>query len=236
MKVLTNYELIASRQRVGRYAALAGLLVLMAGLFISFRWQNLEMVAVSYVALIVGMLLSSIGIYLADKWVQEPRADQALAQALKGFDDRYHLYNHVLPVEHVLVSPFGVTVFTVKRQADRVIYRNGRWKHQQSLFKRLQSLSRERLGDPVKQMEAEVQRMQEFLQQHLEDVEIPVDGVVVFVNPNVQLELEGAPAEVLHVRKLKAYLRRKSKQARRLEGETYRRLVEVLDQVAGQAD
>ncbi len=236
MKVLTNHELIASRQRLGRYAAFSGLLVLMAGLFISFRWQNLQMVAVSYAALIVGMLLSSIGIYLADKWVQEPRADQALAQALKGFDDRYHLYNHVLPVEHVLVSPFGVTVFTIKRQADRVIYRNGKWQHQQNILKRLQSLSREKLGDPIRQIEEEVQKMKGFLQQHLGDVDIPVDGAVVFVNPKVELDLEGAPAEVLHVKKLKAYLRRKNKQERRLPEETYRQLVELLDQVAGQAD
>ena len=165
MKVRTNHSLIESRQRIGRYTAFGGLLVLVAGFLISFRAQQTPaLIAVAYGALIVGMLLSSVGIYLADKWVQEPRADQALKGEIKGFDDRYGLYNYVLPADHVLASPYGLMVFTVKRHGDTVRYQDGKWKHEQSLFKKFQSLSRERLGDPIEQMEMEKERMAELLE------------------------------------------------------------------------
>jgi len=233
LKVRTNHALIASRQRLGRWTAFTGLLILVGGLIVSFRWQSPMMIAATYIALIVGMLLSSIGVYLADKWVQEPRADQALENALKGFDGKYRLYNYVLPVEHVLVSPYGVTVFTVKRHGDTVRYINGKWKHEQSLLKRLQSLSRERLGDPIQQMERDVEQMGALLKQEFPDADIPVNGAVVFTNPNVDLHIDGTPADVLHVKKLKSYIRRAAKREERISGGLLSALQDVLDRDAG---
>ena len=233
MRVRTNTKLIASRQRMGRWTAFGGLLVLLGGLILSFRAQyDVRLVMITYGALIVGMLLSSIGIYLADKWVQPPRADEALANALKGFDKRYRLYNYLLPAPHVLLSPYGLTVLTVKRHNDTVRYTNGRWKHEQSLFRKLQSLSRERLGDPVRQMEWEKSRLQSFIAARLPDAEVPIDGVIVFTNPNVVLEIDGAPAHVVHVKKLKQHIRRAYKGAPQLDGALVRQLGDILDEVA----
>ncbi|MFQ5855785.1 MAG: nuclease-related domain-containing protein [Anaerolineae bacterium] len=229
MKVRTNHALIAGRQRLGRYAALAGLLILIGGLVTSFRWQTPTMIAITYVALIVGMILSSIGIYLADKWVQEPRADQALERAMKGFDDSYRLYNYVLPADHVLASPYGVMVFTVKRHGETVRYVNGKWKHEQSIFRKLQSLSRERLGDPIRQMEREVERLAELLDRELPDADIPISGAIVFTHPDVVLQTDGAPADVLHVKKLKSYIRRANKRTGRISDEVLRGLEDALD-------
>ncbi len=218
---------------MGRWTAFGGLLVLVGGLILSFRAQyDLRLVMLTYGALIIGMLLSSIGIYLADKWVQPPRADEALTDALKGFDKRYRLYHYLLPAPHVLLSPYGLTVLTVKRHNDTVRYENGRWKHEQSLFRKLQGLSRERLGDPVQQMEWEKSRMRDFIATHLPDAEVPIDGVIVFTNPNVVLEVDGAPADVVHVRKLKQHLRRAYKEALALDGAVVRQLGEFLDEVA----
>lgn len=229
LKIQTNQDLIESRQRLGRWTAFSGLLALVGGLIVSFRWQSPSMIVVTYGALIIGMLLSSIGVYLADKWVQEPRADQALESAMKGFDDRYCLYNYLLPAEHVLTSPYGVTVFTVKRHGDRVRYVNGNWKHEQSILKRLQSISRERLGDPIQQMEGEMQNMETLLEQEFPDADIPVNGAVVFTHPDVVLHIDGAPDNVLHVKKLKNYLRRTNKQTERISDELLRDVQDALD-------
>lgn len=235
MKVRTNQGLIESRQRLGRWAAFGGLLVLVGGLVVSFRSQAPVMIAVTYGALIVGMLLSSIGIYLADKWVQEPRADQALESAMKGFDDKYSLYNYLLPADHVLASPYGLMVFTVKRHGDTVRYVDGKWKHEQSILKRLQGLSRERLGDPIAQMEWEVERMEELLEQPFPDVDIPIDGTIVFTHPDVVLETDGAPADVLHVKKLKSYIRRADRRTHRISDDVLQDLEDVLDRLALQS-
>lgn len=233
MRVRTNTKLIASRARMGRWAAFSGLIVLVSGLVVSFRaTQDIRLVMVTYGALIVGMLLSSIGIYLSDKWVQPPRADQALAGALKGFGKRHRLYNYVLPAPHVLLSPYGLTVFTVRRQNDTVRYANGRWKHEQSLFRRFQSLSREGLGNPVRQLEWEKGRMEELIAEHVPGVDVPVNGAIVFTHPDVVLKVNGAPADVLHIKKLKNYIRRTQHQGSQLDGALLRRLEQLLDQLA----
>jgi hypothetical protein len=225
--------LIASRQRWGRWTAFSGLLVLITGLVLSFRaTEDVRLVLVMYATLIAGMLLSSIGIYLADKWIQPPRADQALANALKGFDKRYRLYNYLLPAPHVLLSPYGLTVFTVKRHGDTVRYANGRWKHEQSLFRKFQSLSRERLGDPVQQLEWEKSAMEELIAKHFPDAEVPIHGVIVFTHPDVVLQLDGVPVDVIHVKKLKSYMRRLHRQASQINGGLLRQLGELLDEMA----
>lgn len=235
MKARTNQSLIESRQKIGRWTALGGMLVLIGGLVVSFRAQQApSMIAVSYGALLVGMILSSIGIYLADKWVQEPRTDEALKDALKGFDDRYTLYNYVLPADHVLASPYGLMVFAAKRHGDTVRYEDGRWRHEQGLFKRLQSISRERLGDPIREMESGVQAMEELLADELPDADVPLDGVIVFTHPDVILETGGAPADVLHVKKLKGYVRRADKRSDRISSGTLRDVEAVLDHTAQQ--
>ena len=90
MKVVTDKKLVAQGQKYGKIASLVGLAVLIAGLLVSFRQMS---ILLAYGCLIVGFIISNIGIYLANKWVREPRADQALAKVLKGFDDKYTLYN-----------------------------------------------------------------------------------------------------------------------------------------------
>lgn len=234
MKVRTDEALIASRQRFGRWAAFAGLAILIGGLVVSFRSETPAMVGVTYGALVVGMFLSSIGIYLADKWVQEPRSDQALENTLRGFDDKYTLYNYVLPAEHVLLTPYGLVVFVVKRQGDTVRYVDDSWKHEQGLFKRVQGLSRERLGDPIRQMETDIEQMNNLIDSALpaEAADIAVEGAVVFTHPDVNLETSGAPVDVMHVKKLQNYVRRVDKRQRRLKEEVRQELESVLDEVA----
>jgi hypothetical protein len=234
LKVRTDEALIESRQRIGRWAAFGGLAILIGGLVISFRSQTPAMVGVTYGALVVGMFLSSIGIYLADKWVQEPRSDQALENALRGFDDRYTLYNYVLPAEHVLLTPYGLIVLAVKRQGDAVRYADGKWRHEQSLYKRIQGLSRERLGDPIRQMETDIQQMNKLIGAALPDMDadVPVEGAVVFTHPEVKLDTGAAPADVVHVKKLQNYVRRADKRQRRLKEEVRQELEGVLDEAA----
>lgn len=233
MKIRTNHSLIEIRQRIGRYAAFGGMLVLIGGFIVSFRAQETQsMILVSYAALIIGLLLSSVGIYLADKWLQEPRDDRALADAFKGFDDRYTLYNYVLPADHVLASPYGLTIFNVKRHGDTVRYADGKWKHEQSIFKKFQSLSRERLGDPIEDMEEDVERMAALLEQALPEAEVPVEGAIVFTHPDVVLETGGAPADVLHVKKLKSYIRRADRRLNRISNSVLEDVQALLDEAA----
>ena len=86
MQNITNEERIAKGARIGKIGVFVSLGFLAAGLIISLMFPTSSLMWVSLVCLVVGILISAVGTMNMNRWVREPRADQALAQALKGFD------------------------------------------------------------------------------------------------------------------------------------------------------
>ena len=232
MQVITNEKLIKNRARLGRIASFAGLAILILGLVASLSPHELltstQWMLASFGCLFVGFLLSQIGIYNANRWVKEPRADQTLDKILKGFGDRYHLYNYVLPASHVLLAPFGLCVINPKHQAGQVRCEGERWHHESGWKRILRLFGQEGLGKPTKEVRAEVEKLRRFLAQRLPDNDIPVEWVVVFTNPQVDLETESPAVPVLDGTQFKLFLRDLSKE-RPIPGSQRRRLAEILD-------
>lgn len=236
MRVQTNEALIRRRARMGRITWLAGMGILLAGLGASLMIERRPelttvLLIASYAALISGLMTTSIAAYLSDRWIRGPRADQSLEQALKGLDNKHQLYNYLLPAEHVLLSPFGVKVFKVKRQDGRIEYQDGRWRHRRGFAGIILSFGRERLGDPVQELAWEVERMRRLFQERLPDVEVPVDGVIVFTSPRADLNLVNPPVPALPAKKLKAHLRALSR-GRKLPEDVREKVEQVLDDAA----
>jgi hypothetical protein len=229
MQVITNEKLIKNRARLGRGASFAGLAVLIVGLAASLSPQWL---LVSFGCLFVGFVLSQVGLYNANRWVKEPRADQTLDKILKGFDDRYHLYNYVLRAPHVLLTPFGLCVINPKDQGGRVRCQGEKWRHEAG-WRRviLRFFGQEGLGNPTKEVRSEIERLRRFLTQRLPDEEVPIEGAVVFTNPQVDLETENPAVPVLDGKQFKSFLRNLSKESP-ISGSQRRQLAEIL---AGEA-
>ncbi|MBM4464402.1 MAG: NERD domain-containing protein [Chloroflexi bacterium] len=204
MQVITDEKLIRNRARLGRVASFAGLAVLILGLVASLYPQWL---LASFGCLFVGFLLSQVGIYHANRWVKQPRADQTLEKILKGFDDRYHLYNYVLPAPHVLLTPFGLCVIKPRHQGGKIRYQGGKWHHELGWRWILRFFGQEGLGNPSREVQSEVEKLSRFLAQRLSDDNVPVEGVVVFTNPEVDLQIETPPVPVLDGRQFKLFLR-----------------------------
>ena len=109
MEVFRNENKIKINREVGRWATLAGLIVLISGLVVSIR--SPQMVWISMTSLVVGFFASAIGVFYANHWTRSPRADEVLDTSLKGISNHYHIYHYLLPVQHVLIGPAGVFVF-----------------------------------------------------------------------------------------------------------------------------
>ncbi|MFN2153822.1 MAG: hypothetical protein ACK2UX_01190, partial [Anaerolineae bacterium] len=124
MQSIVNEAKITRGARVGKIATFAGLGFLVLGLIASLMLRVGAVIWISFACLLLGILVSSVGTMNLNRWVREPRADQALAQGLKGFDDRYRLYSYLLPAPHVLLSPAGLFVLTPMGQ-DGVIRFDG---------------------------------------------------------------------------------------------------------------
>jgi hypothetical protein len=224
MKAVTNEKLIARNAKIGTWSSLAGMAVLGIGLYISFQWQ--QYIALSFVCLLAGIVLSNVGIYNANRWVKRPRPDEVLTKALKGFDRRYYLYNYTLPVDHVLVAPSGLFVIVARNHAGPIYYANGRWRQKFNLFRAFGFLG-EGVGNPTRDVERGVRKMQKFLTEKVPQLEeMAVQSVVVFTNGEAELHVEAPSVPVLDPKGLKDFLRKAPKEA--LSGQQIRQMTEAF--------
>ncbi len=226
MRIIRNERHIRTRSFIGRYATLAGLLVLLASLVISFvkpEWILLMLACVT-----LGIILSMVGGYFADRYAGPLAHHDALVGVLKGLDDHHALVQYVLPASHVLVEPGGCTAVVVKAQEGQVTCQDeGRWKHRQrgKLFR--QFAGQEALGAPDTEGKAQARKLEHWLARHLPDVEVPVRAAIVFVNPEVTLDADRSPVPAFYGKKVKAWLRGPGK-LKPLPGQVRRQLAEAI--------
>jgi hypothetical protein len=214
MKIVTNESLVRRNARVAQASMLVGLLVLAGGMFISFRMP--ERFSLSLLALMVGFVLSQIGIYFSNRYGRRPRPDELLNQALKGLDSKYTLYHYQKPVSHLLVGPAGVWILMPRYQRGTITYNKGRW-HQRGGNLYMKIFAQEGLGRPDLEVAAEVGSVKEFIARQFDDEEKipPVNAALVFTNPKVEVNIpedENPPAETVEIVKLKDLIRRKAKE------------------------
>lgn len=209
MEIISNDRLIRRNARIGQITSIAGLLVLIGGMVISFTRP--ELFFLSMAALLGGFTLSQVGIFFGNRWGRRPRPDELLNQALKGLDGRYSLYHYVTPAAHLLVGPAGVWALLPRNQRGTITYENGRWRQRGgNLY--LKIFAQEGLGRPDLEIASEVNAVQRYLADLLGEEAAPeVKAALVFTNDRVEVLAEDAPLPALHVRKLKDFVRKTAK-------------------------
>lgn len=231
MRLSTNTKMIEQRVKIARYTTFGSLAILLGSLVISFNGGYL---ALAYGTLLIGFLLAYVGSTLGNAWIKEPRADHALERALKGFDNKHHLYNFLLPVSHVLITPTGLLVFLVKNQDGAVVYKDGKWNRQWRWTRLFGGMGQAALGDPMRELEREIAKMKELLASRMDAAHaalIPVNGYVVFSDPRVQLDVDDQALPILRADDLKETLR-KAKRGAPLANELLYKLNQILDEAA----
>lgn len=230
MQNIVNTTRIARGARVGKIGTFAGLGFLVAGLIASLTMQTAGLIWISFGCLLVGILVSSVGTLNMNRWVREPRADQALAQALKGFDDRYRLYSHYLPAPHVLLSPMGLFVLTAVGQDGTIRYDGQKFRRDFSAVRLLRFMAEEGMGKPFAEADAQVRDLQKLLDGHEVGEGVEIQSVLVFHNPRARLEVSDPPRPVTVPKGLKKALRKQfSDEDTKLSGAQYRELRDLFD-------
>ena len=233
MRILDNESHIRVSRAIGQYATPIGLVALAVGLFISF--SHPDWIILMMVCLLVGFTASVVGGFFLDRYAGPLAHHTTLATALKGLDSQYVLLQYQkFPAPHILLEPGGVTIFVLKAQGGEISYQeNGRWKHRQRGKFLRQFAGQESVGAPHVEAEYRVKKMRRWLAKQVGEndeesvMDVPVRGVIVFTNPDVALNVEGAPVPVLPARKLKAWLRGPGK-LKPLPKPTYERLLHLL--------
>ncbi len=207
MRVNTNDKLIDRQGKIARYATFGGLAILVASLITSFT-GNFP-ITVAYALLFLGFSLAYVGALLANKWIKEPRADHALAKALKGFDNKYHLYNYLLPAAHVFLTPSGLLIFRVKSNDGKITCLNDRWSSPFRWSRLFGGMGQDPLGNPAVDLSNDIAKMKKLLADKVEGAAmVPVDGYVVFSDPRAELYIDNCSAPIVRVQDLKDTLRK----------------------------
>jgi hypothetical protein len=226
MRTITNEARIARGARLGKIATLAGLGFLVGGLIISLVTQGSPLLWLSLVCLALGLLVSSVGTFNMNRWVREPRADQALAQSLKGFDDRYQLYNYLVPAPHVLLSPTGLYVLTAMGQDGLIRCEGDKFRRDFSVGRVFRFMADEGLGKPLVEGDEQVRALKKYLEENEIDQDVQIQNVLVFYNPRAQLVLSDPVRPVVIPKALKRAIRKQADS--RLSSAQYEQLEDLF--------
>ena len=216
MKIIKNEKLIKRNSRIGQWTSITALLVLGGGMYMSFsNPANTQLVTYSIVALVLGFILTQIGMYMGNRWGRSPRPDERMDVGLKGLPGDYTIYHFVAPASQLLVGPAGVWALIPYRQRGVVRYIKNRWRVSKAGFMQayMSIFGQEGIGRPDLEAEGEINAMRKLLAKHLSEGEIPdIRAALVFLNDEVELQVEGAPLPAMKLKQLKDFMRQKAKE------------------------
>lgn len=227
MRIIVNEAYIQKRVKLGERAPFVGLvLVAIATAIIFFMpdWWWLTMIFV-----VLGFITSTMGSYLGERYLGPLAHHTKVPEALKGLDDRYSLLIYKTPVPFVLVDPGGVTTVTVQVQGGDVVCKEGKWRHREKLGWLRRFVGQESLGRPHRIAAAETGVLQDFLKSRLPaDVDVPLRSLILFVNPDLRLEVGDCPVKALRAAELKRWLRKDGVRSK-LTAATMQQLLTALE-------
>jgi len=213
MKIIKNEKVISRNSKIAQWTSLGALGVLGLGMYLSIARP--ELFAYSLVCLVVGFLMTQVGMYMGNRWGRSPRPYEKLDAGMKGLHSEFHLYHFASPVSHLLVGPAGVWVLLPYHQGGKIYYEKNRWKNKGGGFFAgyMRLFGQEGIGRPDLEAEAEIEIVKKFFKKNMEDENaIPeVKAVLVFTHDNVEVEANDAPIPAMKLKQLKEFMRQMSK-------------------------
>jgi hypothetical protein len=224
MKSIIDRPAVQRKAALAHGTSLGGFAVLLAGILLPL-W--LPRAANFSVALIIGgFALCAGGIFLANRWVKQPRPEDVLEKTLKSLSDQYSLYHYQTPWDHVLVGPSGVVILEVINLDGVFTYENQRWSQRISISRAFRYFFDERLGNPTARAQQAVSDLRARLEARLPDCAgIPISGIVLFIHPYAEVNAKETPILVCNPKNLQ---KRITSQATRLAPDTCLKVQTVL--------
>lgn len=213
MRLVRNIGYVKRRRKFARLSSVFGFLFLATTFPLVFIWgQSSNLVIVAYVLLFAGFILFNSGMQQLGKWsntARHPRNDLALDSKLQPFSDKYVLIHYARlgkrVVEHILIHPGGVLVITAKDYPGKVFAKGNRWRRRGAGLTRLFGLSGPQLGNPGIETETAIDAVETALKSA--QLEVDVEGVIVFVSAFVDVEVEDPPFTTILLDELPGLIR-----------------------------
>ena len=194
MNATTNQALAARRRRQALLCSGAGIVILVLGLVFNLQGRF----GPAYLALLLGTIASWLGVVLADRWVALPRPNKVLEEGLRRCEGRlYHLYHWTLPPDHVLLAPWGLTVFHTVGHDGAALVDGPRWRDLRPIWRRLLRFARRPVRHPRELIALDVQALRSALASCDPALaEVPIRAVAVFTHPQARLTRKAAEEDL----------------------------------------
>src|SRR2546429_6109916 len=130
MQLVANQQLVKNRVRLGLGFHVTALVVFALGLVLSTQIDaTRELPWESWVAILAGLGLYSLGQTQLRRWGPRNRQEEQLGQAIRSLDQRYTLYAFLSSSwpDYILISPAGAQVLVVRQEAGQVTCVRDRW-------------------------------------------------------------------------------------------------------------
>lgn len=205
MRIIRHSTYIQSRKRRARAMALIGFGVLTSTLFIAL---NPSYLLPAYVAMLLGFVTFNIGMQQIGRWSRNPRNDQVIDRNLEKLGDRYIVVHYPdiggKRLDHLVIYPGGALVLTAKEIDGEVSVDGKRWRRKTHGLRRFLSFSGPQLGQPGSETDTAVANFEEYLEK--QQMEIDVNGIIVFLHPITELDVENPEYPVLHADELAPFI------------------------------
>lgn len=232
MQVVRNIGYVKQQQRRGRILTALGFIALAFAFVLVWQKQFVTLIIASYGAMLIGFVVFNMGLQTVGKWSRKPRNDQQLDRALTRLNDRYTLIHFAdlggRHPEHLLVHGAGVLVLTVRELPGAISVNGRKWRRGGNLLGRFFNYSGPQLGNPTLENDQDVALVQEYLAAK----ELPdhVEGVIVFIHPNVTVRVSDSPVPVVDLDGLPAFVRHLGQDEEPLTGKDRLAIVDALRQ------
>ena len=214
MYIYTNEKKLKRNKNISKYTTLAAFAILIAGAVAAF---SPKYITLSFIALIVGFILSQISINFTSKWGREPSNDAIFNVKLKGLSDNFSIYHYMDPVDHLLVGTAGTFILMPYFQGGEIGFNEakGRWTQKKAnWFMKL--FGQESLGRPDSDCETNLSLVRDyFISRGIDFPDDKIHPVLVFINPQAKiLEGQNFKYDTVPLGKLKETIRNYAKDDR----------------------
>ncbi len=214
MKIISNEKLIKRNSTISQVTSLSSLFVLGSGMYISF--SKPEYFTLSVVALLVGFVLSQVGISLGNRFGRSPRPDELLDTGLKGLKNTYTIYHYSSPVPNLLIGPAGIWLLLPFHQHGDVSYDGKKWKLKGGGFTQsyMRLFGQGNISRPDLDAGVQKDKLIKTLKKSMSEEEIPnINAAIIFTSNSANVLAEDAPVPTMHLKQLKSFIRKEAKNA-----------------------
>ncbi len=212
MKIIKNDKLIERNGKIGQWTSLAALIMLGGGMYISFTKP--EWFTYSVLCLLLGFVMTQVGMYMGNRWGRSPRPDEKIDAGLKGLHSEFNLYHYSTPASHFLLGPAGAWVLLPYHQRGKVEFKKSRWRLSGGGFLQgyMRIFGQEGLGRPEVEAASEMESIKRFLTKKLDTADIPeIKAMLIFTSEEVELDAGESLIPAMKLKQVKDYLRQESK-------------------------